>query len=327
MIRDCRSLLLGALLALLLSACTPMLPLRGPLPSRTYDLDLGKDAKGWSRSALVHVPPGLGQTPRPLLLVFHGAFSTGAAMERETDFSTLADRKDFIVAYPQGIGIFGLLQHWNAGFCCGKAEADDWDDVGTVLKLLQVLDRRLPVDRSRVYLVGMSNGGMLVYRLAAEHPELFAAAAVMSGAVGSSEEGVTRWRLPQPAKPVPMLIMHGRADRHIPYAGGVSPLKGGGRAYTSVADAVAFWREADGCGTAPQVASGTPETIEETHWGDCREGSAVVRIALPGWGHVWPGPEAIAELPATSPLRGFDGARRCWQFLDRFRRSNLKFEP
>lgn len=319
--------LLSACFALALCACSATLPTRGPIPSRTYDLDLGKDAKGWSRSALVHIPPHLEQTPRPLLLVFHGAFSTGAAMEKETGFSQLADREGFIVAYPQGIGIFGWLQHWNAGFCCGKAEADDWDDVGTVLKLLQVLDRRLPVDRSRVYLVGMSNGGMLVYRLAAEHPELFAAAAVMSGAVGSSEDSVTRWRLPLPERPVPMLIMHGRADRHIPYDGGVSPLKGGGRAYTSVADAVAFWRRADGCGAAPQLETGTSKTIEETHWGDCRDGSAVVRIALPDWGHVWPGPDAIAALPATSPLHDFDGAQRCWQFLDRFRRPDLRFEP
>ena len=232
--------LLPLLLVLLLGACSTTLPARGPVAPGTYHLNLDKDAKDWSRSALVHVPPRLADAPVPLLVALHGAFSTGAKMAEETGFSRLADRAGFIVAYPQGIGIFGLLQHWNAGFCCGKAEADDWDDVGTVLRLVEYLAARLPVDRSRVYLVGMSNGGMLAYRLAAEHPERFAAVAVVSGAIGSSEAGVERYRLPVPARPVPVLIIHGRDDDHVPYDGGVSPAKGGDRSYPPVAAATAF---------------------------------------------------------------------------------------
>ncbi len=309
---------LAAGLCLLLAACSATLPTKGPIPSRTYDLDLGKDARGWQRSALVHVPPELGTDQRPLLVVLHGAFSTGAAMEKETGFSRLADTERFIVTYPQGIGIFGLLQHWNAGFCCGRAEAKGWDDVGTILRLLATLEERLPVDPSRIYLVGMSNGGMLAYRLAAEHPERFAAVAVMAGAIGSSEQGVAPWRLPHPARPVPVLILHGRADRHVPYDGGVSPEKGGERSYDSVAEAVDFWRRADGCSDAPQRVTGTPEGIEELDWTNCRAGSAVTRIALPGWGHAWPGAAAIVTLPAGNPLHGFDGASRCWVFLSRF---------
>lgn len=309
-----------AALSLLLAACSASLPATGPIPSRTYDLTLGRDARGWSRSALVHIPPGMATFPRPLLVVLHGAFSTAAAMEKETGFSQLADRDRFIVAYPQGIGLFGWLQHWNAGFCCGRAEAEDWDDAGTVLRLIARLEGRLPIDPARIYLVGMSNGGMLAYRLASEHPGRFAAVAVMAGAIGSSEEGTVPYQLPPPGRPLPVLILHGRTDRHIPFAGGVSPRQGGGRSYSSVAAAVDFWRRADGCAEAPSRVSGTPESIEEITWDGCRAGSAVTRIALPGWGHVWPGKAATAFLPADEPLHGFDAATRCWEFLRRFRR-------
>ena len=88
---------------------------------------------------------------------------------------------------------------------------------------------------------------------------------------------------------------------HIPYAGGVSPRKGGERSYSSVAAAVDFWRRADGCAEAPSRVSGTPESIEEITWGDCRAGSAVMRIALPGWGHVWPGAAATAAPARRQP--------------------------
>ena len=319
--------LLLAALPLLLVACSTTLPATGPIPSRTYDLTLGKDARGWSRSALVHIPPGLGKDPLPLLVVLHGAFSTGEAMEKETGFSRLADRDRFIVAYPQGIGLFGWLQHWNAGYCCGRAEAENWDDAGTVLRLIDRLEGRLPVDPARIYLVGMSNGGMLAYRLAAGHPERFAALAVMAGAIGSSEQGKVHYQLPPPARPLPVLILHGRADRHIPFAGGVSPRKGGGRSYSSVAAAVDFWRRADGCAEAPSRVTGTPESIEEITWDGCRAGSAVTRIALPGWGHVWPGQAATANLPAGDPLTGFAAATRCWAFLRRFRRPARREVP
>ncbi|AMV73279.1 hypothetical protein JCM30471_16810 [Desulfuromonas carbonis] len=315
------------LLFCLLTACTPLLPATEAIPPATYHLDLGTDARGWSRSARVHIPPGLGSDRAPLLVVIHGAFSTAAAMEQETGFSALADDEGFVVAYPEGIGLFGYLAHWNAGHCCAKAVAEDWDDVGTVLRLLATLDQRLPIDRSRVYLAGMSNGGMLVYRLAAEHPEVFAAAAVMSGAIGSSVEGVTSWTLPTPALPVPFLIAHGRADRHIPFAGGPSPLKGGERSYRSFDDAIAFWRAADGCNEGPDQISWNAGAIETRTWTDCRAWSQVRAVALTDWGHVWPGPTAIAALPAGDPLRRFDYGLACWSFLSQFRRPGLGTEP
>ena len=68
---------LAAGLGLLLAACAATLPAKGPVPPATYDLHLGRDARGWERSALVHVPPGLGASPRPLLVVLHGASTPG----------------------------------------------------------------------------------------------------------------------------------------------------------------------------------------------------------------------------------------------------------
>jgi len=40
-----------------------------------------------------------------------------------TGWSDLADREGFVVLYPEGIGLLGYLQHWNAGHCCGRARS------------------------------------------------------------------------------------------------------------------------------------------------------------------------------------------------------------
>ena len=70
---------------------------------------------GLRRSYRIHVPSGYEpQNAMPLVIVIHGAFSTAKQIEKETGFSRLADRHGFIVSYPNGIGIFGFLQHWNA---------------------------------------------------------------------------------------------------------------------------------------------------------------------------------------------------------------------
>ena len=89
-------------------------------------------------------------------------------MEKFSGFSALADREKFLVLYPDGMGLFGYLQHWNAGHCCGKAAKDKVDDVGFIAAAIEDVCDHLRVDRSRIYMLGFSNGGMMAYRFAAE---------------------------------------------------------------------------------------------------------------------------------------------------------------
>src|SRR5438309_369954 len=67
------------------------------------------------------------------------------------------------------------------------------------------------VDRKRVYACGMSNGGMMAYRLAAEMPERFAAIAVVSGVMCLEK--------PQLKHAMPILHFHGTKDSLIPFEG------------------------------------------------------------------------------------------------------------
>jgi len=77
----------------------------------------------------------------------------------------LADREGFVAVYPAGTGVFrARLLTWNAGGCCGYARERGVDDVGFVVNLLEAIAERAPVDATRVYATGLSNGAMMAYR-------------------------------------------------------------------------------------------------------------------------------------------------------------------
>jgi len=304
-------------LACLMTACTPHLKTDAVIGAHTYLRQTDVITGGFQRSYRVHVPAGYdGRTRLPLVVVIHGAFDTAEGMETYTGFSQLADRETFIAMYPNGIGVLGFLQHWNAGHCCGKAADDGIDDVGFIAAAIEDVGRYLAVDRQRIYMVGFSNGGMMTYRFAAERGAMLAAAAPMAASIaGRSHAAGDVWRIPKPIKSLPLLIMHGMADDDIPFEGGRSRHRGGERTYWSVEDSVDFWVRSNGCSTPPTPSASAGGHIRIRTWDNCDGASRVVLYQLDGWGHVWPGPYFTDALPDDAPLKHFDAAEVVWQFF------------
>jgi polyhydroxybutyrate depolymerase len=246
-----------------------------------------------------------------VIVALHGAFSTARKFELESGFSVLADREGFLGVYPQGIGLGDFFRHWNSGHCCGKARRMNLDDVGFALATVDDVARRNPVDRSRLYVVGFSNGGMLAYRIAAEHPDVVAAVAIVSATIGGTPgANEPEWSVVRPKQPVAVLAIHGRADTSIPYEGGRGAQSHGKSSAISVARSVGLWVEADGCGVDRQVESMAEGRVERQAWSGCRNDTEVVLYSLNGWGHEW---------PKESLLGGFDAAGTIWGFFDRHR--------
>jgi polyhydroxybutyrate depolymerase len=298
-------------------ACTSTGPKDQWLGPKTYKNTVDIKLNGFRRTYLLHIPTGYPMRhPLPLVVVIHGAFDTAAGMEKFTGFSELADREGFIVLYPNGMGILGWLQHWNAGHCCGKAAADNVDDVGFVTAAIEDVCARLTIDRRRIYMVGFSNGGMFTYRFAAERGDLLAAAAPLAASIGGKASEVTpEWRIPEPKQPLAMIVFHGLADDDVPYAGGISPYRGGPRTYWSVEDSVQFWVTHNGCN--PKVVSSSLEngSVELKSWAVCKNDTEVVLYLIKNWGHVWPGKYFTAKLAEGNPLKDFDATEIIWDFF------------
>ena len=322
MVNIWRTLIFLFTLSLFPAGCATSLPKDQAEGGKTYKNAVDIRINGFRRTYLVHIPSGYKpEAPLPLVVVIHGAFDTAEGMEKFSRFSQLADREGFMVLYPNGMGILGFLQHWNAGHCCGKAADDQVDDVGFVAAAIADVCGRIKVDRDRIYMVGFSNGGMLTYRFAAERGDLLAAAAPMAASIGGRpSEEIPEWRIPEPVRPIPIIVFHGLSDDDVSYEGGVSRHRGGTRSYWSVEESVQFWVTRNGC--SPRVASKelNAGSVLLSSWVDCKDKADVALYLIRDWGHVWPGSYFTAALAEEDPLKNFDAAEIIWDFFKSHRR-------
>ena len=78
--------------------------------------------------------------PRPLIIALHGAASSGKQTETLTGLSDLADRKNFVVAYPDGQN--HVWRYWNIGG--GKKDFQFISDLMDALVKAGTADRAKP---------------------------------------------------------------------------------------------------------------------------------------------------------------------------------------
>jgi polyhydroxybutyrate depolymerase len=222
----------------------------------------------------LHVPAGYQPArPTPVLVYFPGHGGTAAAAARDSGFTALADRQDFLAVYPQGLSYDG---------------SPDWADVGRidfgvddtwfVSDLLNDLQRAYCVDPNRIYAVGVSAGGGMTKYLACTLAGRIAAFAAVAPDLYQPPGGC------HPSRPVSVLEIHGTDDPIVPYAGNTSP---DNWPLPAVADWLAGLARADSCPTPAHTFLQAPAITGED-WTGCRDGADIVHYRINGGGHSWP---------------------------------------
>jgi polyhydroxybutyrate depolymerase len=258
--------------------------------------------QGVARSYRLYVPSSPAPPrERALIVVLHGGFGNGAIAARTGRWDAAAERHGYVAVYPEG-----LTRSWNAGGCCGPAMRNDVDDVGFVVALTEQLVDELDVDPDRVFVTGISNGGMMSYRLACEASDTFAAAAPVAATL--VVDGC------RPSQPVSLLHIHGLADRNVPFDGGfpTRSAQADPPDYAPVRDGVDVFLRADACGAKAKSQHDGPVVTER--WSRCDAGTAVELVTIAGIGHAWPGglqPRAEADPPGDA----LDATEVVWEFF------------
>lgn len=254
------------------------------------------DHDGAPRTVRVHVPTGYDPSvPTPVVLAFHGYTLNGQVMMDQAHLVDAADAEGFILIAPDGTG---ALLGWNAGSCCGTAASSGTDDVGLVGAILDRIEADACVDADRVYATGFSNGGFLSHRLGCELADRIAAIAPVSGVIGIPSCA--------PARPMPVLHVHGTSDLVVAYDNSVF-------GYLSVEDTIAGWAERDGCpAAAPTEVFAMGDATCVSHTG-CAGGAEVQLCTIDGGGHQWPGGTPLPGGGATST--DLDATAAIWAFF------------
>jgi len=191
-------LCLGLALILLMAGCSRA-PRRVPLPiGQQPQIFSGELGSSLNREYLLYLPEEINRKKQkrwPVILYLHGGSLRGEKVERVKSYGLprwLEKQRNFpfLVISPQ----------------CPPGQR--WNDPEGLVRLLEEVCRRFPVDHSRVYLTGISMGGGGAWLLASRHPEWFAAVAPLCG------PGQTSWACG--LKSLPVRVYHGAKDTTIP---------------------------------------------------------------------------------------------------------------
>ncbi|WP_454265470.1 extracellular catalytic domain type 1 short-chain-length polyhydroxyalkanoate depolymerase [Sinorhizobium fredii] len=128
-----------------------------------------------------------------LVVILHGCGQTPESLDIASGFSKLAAQRGFLLLYPQ------QREANNAQRCFNwfrpSAVARDGGEVMSIRQMIDHACRRHRVDRSRVYVAGLSAGGALTAALLAIYPNLFSGVAIFAGMpYGAARDAISAMR-------------------------------------------------------------------------------------------------------------------------------------
>ncbi|MBN8866066.1 MAG: prolyl oligopeptidase family serine peptidase [Solirubrobacterales bacterium] len=292
-----------------------------------------------SREFIVYTPSGYKPSrPMPLVVLAHGCMTTADQMMRASLFNEEAERKGFIVMYPdvdqaQADLPQPLKRCWR--FYEESSWHRDQGDAAAIAGMTRETMRLRAVDRQRVYMSGASAGGFMTSILTAAYPDLYAAVAI--AAAGQYEDTACVAAMPglmppstsaqlafeemgDRARIVPRMVIGGDADQGIVPACADKALEQGLRTdnlvlgssqESPISLAPAMSREVPKAGGYPTTVSTYLDPA------GCVIGE---RWMIHGMNHFWPGGSTDPELANFTDPKGPNGAEAVWQFLQRYTR-------
>jgi polyhydroxybutyrate depolymerase len=242
---------------------------------------------GRIRSYTLVVPNSIKEKPAPVLFVLHGGGGSAKQIHKSLSYDALARQRGFVVVYPDGID-----KHWNDGRTGSKIhlfKGKAPDDVAFLRTLAQTLIARGLADPSRIFVTGVSNGGMMTQRLMCEASDVFSGGASVIAGLPVSLNGC------RPSHPRSLLLINGDHDPLMPWQGGGVGFKGRRGTVLSGPDTYSHWMKALGCTYGvftrptynPNQEDNSYPVLSRTK--GCKTGGQVHFIQIYGGGHNVPG--------------------------------------
>ncbi len=232
------------------------------------------------RNYRVHLPAAFdSSTYYPLVMFYAGKGGTAEGIE----YTFGTDSLPVIAVYPQSTPSTDGSLAWESAPYSSRA-----DDVAFTTTILDQLQVKLCVDKTRIYAAGFSNGGGFASLLSCKLSERIAAIAIVSGAMYAPASDC------KPPRPVPLINIHGDNDGIVPYGGSLT------RRLPNIDTWTHDRAVLNGCKNSFTDTARPGQIV--TTWSDCMSNATVESVRVIGGGHGW---NLISNLDI-------------WQFLSRF---------
>jgi len=249
-------------------------------------------SSGINRTYQLQLPDNYNENKKlPLILVLHGYHYEILGMPGYSGFDKFTDR-DCIIAYPHGLKEEnGPNYFWNSGGGLSR-NYGGVDDVGFISDLIDALAHKYAVDTKRVFIVGHSNGGMMVYRLGMELSHKIAGIANVAGSM--------MFDTIVPEHPLAVLHIHGTNDTDVTLSGSTDSIW----PFLAIDDVLSKWAAWNNCAAKPDTLANTDSCLSLS-WADKNGNNPVMASFIKNQGHDW----------ASITNSGWDVAENMWSFF------------
>ncbi len=266
----------------------------------SHTITIGSDV----RTYYVYRPTAFNQQTESLPVIFalHGLGGNASQMMM-VGFNQIADTARAIVVYPEG----KLNAYNQQSWANGTGLQSGANDVQLINVLIDTLYYRYNINLSKVYVAGLSMGGIMAHRLGCRLSNRIAAIASMTGTI--STDDLTNCT---PAFPMPVIHWHGTADGTVPYNSGQLPT------LELVPATMHYWLSKNNCTPVDSVITPIADnvmdgyTIDKIAYSNC---PGTVKVEL--W-RINNGPHTWFYQPANDA----DGAKEFWRFFRQYQHSS-----
>lgn len=190
------------------------------------------------RNFVLVVPDKLTKGPKPLLVLLHGCKQSPSLILEGTQLEVEANKNEFYILAPEQPNYYNMDHCWN-WFQDFQQRRIVGSEMGQIIAGIDVISKNHSIDLNKVFVTGISAGGVMAHNLTACYPDVFTGSAIHSGltykvaeSVREAQSVLTSYEQKSPEylgkkmfecardvkkkKLSKVLIIHGRDDSRVP---------------------------------------------------------------------------------------------------------------
>lgn len=261
----------------------PVIPDGAQFLARSFTCPAG------SRSYRLYVPASAPDRPHGLIIMLHGCKQDPEDFAAGTGMNAVAEAHGLMVAYPRQRGADNASSCWN--WFRPADQMRDGGEPSIIAGITEEIMSESGLDRSRVFVAGLSAGGAMAAVMGETYPDLYSAAGIHSGlAYGSANDVVSAFSAMRGDGSLasgPKRLANGHRLRTIVFQGSADRT-----VHPSNADRIVAAAAPTGAGCAVRKESGRSaggRIYTRTIVADSGGSPAVEYWLVEGAGHAWSG--------------------------------------